>query len=150
MTPPFGVALGVAGHMYSSRTTTSPSARTGYHFMPKPDVFGFIAPSAGSSVTAVAPLADSHLSNDASEPVAVPSKMYSKPGSGGGAVYCACAEGANASAMSAVSAMRYFMGPPSLSGAPPEAAMPQRPKAYAFRVAAPKFALTRRAKGETL
>jgi hypothetical protein len=108
MTPPFGVAP--AGHMYSSLTTTSPSARTGYHFMPKPDVFGFIAPSSGSSVTAVAPLADSHLSNDASEPVAEPSKMYSKPGSGGGGVYCACADGATASASSAASTMRCFMG----------------------------------------
>ena len=79
--------------------------------MPKPDVFGFIAPSSGSSVTAVAPLADSHLSNDASEPVAVPSKMYSKPRSGGGGVYCACAaEGAITSAMSAASAMRCLMG----------------------------------------
>src|ERR671918_1491748 len=92
MIPPFGVAP--SGHRYSSRTTTLPSARTGYHFMPKPEVFGFIAPSAGSSVTAVAPLADSHLSNEASEPVAVPSKMYSKPGSGGGGVYCALAAGA--------------------------------------------------------
>src|SRR5918996_979871 len=91
MTPPFGVATGSVGHMYSSLTTTSPSARTGYHFIPKPEVFGFIAPSAGSSVTAVAPLADSHLSNDASDPPAVPSKMYSNPGSGGGAVYCASA-----------------------------------------------------------
>ena len=75
MTPPFGVASGTSGHMYWSLTTTSPSARTGYHFIPKPEVPGFIAPIAGSSVTAVAPLAESHLSNDASDPVAVPSKM---------------------------------------------------------------------------
>jgi hypothetical protein len=105
MTPPFGVAAGSVGHMYSSLTTTSPSARTGYHFIPKPELFGFIAPSAGSSVTAVAPLAESHLSNDASEPLAVPSKMYSYPGSGGGAVYCACAPaGSSAKATRAVSA----------------------------------------------
>src|ERR671922_1175530 len=102
MTPPFGVAP--AGHRYSSLTTTSPSARTGYHFIPKPEVFGFIAPSSGSSVTAVAPLAESHLSNEASEPVAVPSKMYSNPRSGGGAVYCAPAAGASASATKAASA----------------------------------------------
>ena len=72
--------------MKSSLTTASPSGRTGYHRIPKPEVFGFIAPSAGSSVTAVAPLAATHLSNEASDPVAVPSKMYSKPRSGGGAV----------------------------------------------------------------
>ena len=100
--------------------------------MPKPDVFGFMAPSAGSSVTAVAPLADSHLSNEASEPVAVPSKMYSNPGSGGGGVYCACADGANASMTSAVSAMRCFMGPPSL--------VPHRDEAYAFRPSSTKSA----------
>src|ERR687896_821690 len=100
MTPPLGVAPWRFGHMYSSRTTTSPSARTGYHFMPKPELFGFIAPSAGSSVTAVAPLADSHLSNEASDPVAVPSKMYSKPRSGGGGVYCAPAPAGAASAAS--------------------------------------------------
>jgi hypothetical protein len=61
--------------MYWSRITTSPIGRTGYHFIPNPEVFGFIAPMSGCSVTAVAPFADSHLSNEASDPVAVPSKM---------------------------------------------------------------------------
>ena len=66
MTPPLGVAP--AGHRYSSSMTTSPSARTGYHFMPKPDVFGFIAPSWRIERDGGAPSADSHLSNEASEP----------------------------------------------------------------------------------
>ena len=46
-------------------------------------------------------LAKIHLSNEASEPVGEPSKMYSNPGSGGGATYCAPAE-AGTSAMAAI------------------------------------------------
>jgi hypothetical protein len=84
--------------------------------MPNPELLGFIAPSAGSSVTAVAPLAPTHLSNDASEPVALPSKMYSKPRSGGGGVYCAPAPAGAASAASAAmpraTRMRLTIAPP--------------------------------------
>jgi hypothetical protein len=51
---------------------------------------------------AAVPLANFHWSNEASDPVAVPSKMYWNPGAGGGAVYCALAVvGTAASAASA-------------------------------------------------
>ena len=102
--------------------------------MPKPDVFGFIAPSAGSSVTAVAPLADSHLSNEASEPVAVPSKMYSNPGSGGGAVYWRVPPTARvASVTSAVERYAVFHG-----ASLPRLGRIAHDEAYAFRPRRPK------------
>src|SRR5690349_1950362 len=99
MTPPFRVASGVFCTVYSSFSTASPSGRSGYQYEPNGDGPMRNEPSTGSSVArpwvadcAAVPLAKTHLSNDASDPVADPSKMYSKPGSGGGATYCACAE----------------------------------------------------------
>jgi hypothetical protein len=69
-----------------------------------------MAPSTGSRVAcpwvadaSAVLLANTHLSNEASEPVGVPSKMYSNPGSGGGATYWALAHaGATASPSTAM------------------------------------------------
>src|SRR3954454_17659636 len=80
------------------RKTASPNALPRYVYEPNGDALTLIEPSLGSSVAtaresdcASVPEANFHWSNEASEPVAVPLKMYRKPASGGGATYWASA-----------------------------------------------------------
>ena len=87
---------------------------TGYQYAPngeaptrnEPSVVSSVAwpcpPSDAGRDCAAVPAAKAHLSNEASDPVAEPSKMYVKPGSGGGAVYCAPAATGNAPSATAV------------------------------------------------